>query len=299
MPEGGPELSAIRELVISAFVRTKSPQVIAESPAIELELLAALDEFLETKPSALVGERLWTATDAVTHLAKARSELGRIVDEDLRARLDQQLLAACDAIASVGAPVHFLEKERRYPTFDEQVAALASVGVIQNPGTAREDLLRNYSEGEIETAPWYRLADLLEHATGFAQFAAEQVEYPGEDDEAYTSLVTRLAALGQVPVENVRGAIDWDAQTIWVEFELDRQTHRIEPRFGSYLDTSVFRRIAGFVQAPLALYWLDYDPDHDSGTYLVIATDLAGYQRLRAAGAPFSPIADRTSSRDP
>lgn len=299
VPAGGPALADIRDHVIAALERTKSPQVIAPSPPIELELLAALDEFLETRPSAMLGAHFWSATDAVAHLAKARTELTVIRDDELRTRLDQQLLAACDAIASVGAPVHFLERERRNPTFDEQVAALASVGIAARPGTTRDDLLRNYSEHDIEAQPWYRLVDLLELADGFEQFAAECIEYPGEDDDAYSRLVTRLAELAALPVTNVSSTIDWEHRRVSLAFELDGQRHEMKPDFGTYLDTDVFERIAELAAergGPL-LVWRDYSPT--TGDYIVVATDVAGYQRLRAAGAPFSPIADRTSGRGP
>ncbi len=290
-PAGAPGLADVREHVIAAFVRTRSPQLIAASPPIELELLARLDEFLPVKPSELVGSRFWSATEAVAHLAKARATVDAIADEGLRAALDAQLLAACDAIASAGAPVRFLERSApREVSFDEQAAALASVGVVPRAGRTRADFLRNYSEPEIAAVPWYRLGDLFELSDGLVLFAARSIEHAGEDDANYNQLVTKLAALAQLPITNVQGTVDFGQRSAWVSFDLAGKTHRMEPDFGEYVDDRVFRWIAGFLPADRALYRLDYNPEHDAGDHLVICTDRAGYQRLRAAGAPFSPV---------
>lgn len=75
------------------------------APAVTLDLVASLD-----LPAAreLVGDHYWPAAEAIERLTALRTSIGQIVpDPALRERVEAELLAACDAIASFGAPVRF------------------------------------------------------------------------------------------------------------------------------------------------------------------------------------------------
>jgi len=107
------ELEHVPDHPIAAIV----PPAQLASPPKGFHLLATLEDFAvlpegAPRPRDLLGERYWQASDAVVHLASlrdlitARPEL--VADPVLRTDLLAQLLAACDAIASIGAPVRFV-----------------------------------------------------------------------------------------------------------------------------------------------------------------------------------------------
>lgn len=93
------------------------PSQLAPPPPKGFHLLATLDDFAvlpdgAPRPRDLADGRYWQAADAVVHLAAvrdlitARPEL--VANPVLRRDVVAQLLEACDAIASVGAPVRFV-----------------------------------------------------------------------------------------------------------------------------------------------------------------------------------------------
>ncbi|MEO8553776.1 MAG: hypothetical protein ABI678_27575 [Kofleriaceae bacterium] len=91
------------------------PGQLAPPPRKGFHLLATLEDFAglpdgAPRPRDLLGERYWPAVDAIVHLAAVRDLITPeiVANPVLRADLVAELFAACDAIASVGAPVRFI-----------------------------------------------------------------------------------------------------------------------------------------------------------------------------------------------
>jgi hypothetical protein len=292
-PPGGPPLEDVREHVIAALVRTKQSVLTAPTPAIDLHLLYTLDDFVELHrggPKELADGRYWTATEAVEHLASLRpiieAQHAAVVPEDLKARAVEQLFAACDAIASVGAPVRLIEAAFEL-SLDDQVAVLASAGIALRPGTTREELASNYTEAEIAARPWECLFDFSEHSDHLIDLALKRIETE-DDRDAYASLVKTFARLarGQFPAENVSGDVDLEARTGFVEFTLDGKRHRIAAGWnGEWLDMDVLAQLDRLL-GERAYAWGFYGLRGGGEGMMTLATDRAGYLRLRAAGAP-------------
>lgn len=296
-PPGGPRLEDVREHVIAALMRTRQSVLSASSPAVDLHLLYTLADFVELQrggPKELAGTRYWTATEAVEHLSSLRPILEAldpaVLPDDLAAHAIEQIFAACDAIASVGAPVRLLETTFRM-SLDDQVAVLASAGIELHPGTKREELTRNFDEEEIASRPWECLYDVSEHTDHLIQLALEQLETE-DDRDVYASLVTTFASLarGHFPVEDVAGNVDFTARTAFVEFTLDGKRHRIDAAWrGAWVDMGVLAQLDRLLGAR-AHAWGFYRLDGDGEGMMTLATDRAGYLRLRAAGAPLRSL---------
>jgi hypothetical protein len=293
-PPGGPPLEDVREHVIAALVRTKLSVLAAPTPAIDLHLLYTLDDFVELRrggPKELAGSRYWTATEAVEHLSSLRpiieAQHPAVLPDDLKTRTVEQLFAACDAIASVGAPVRLSEVAFEL-SLDDQVAVLASAGIAVRPGTTRAQLAANYTEAEIAARPWECLFDVAEHSDHLSDLALKGIE--NEDDrDAYARLVTTFAGLarGQFPAERVSGDVDFAAQTGFVEFTLDGKHHRIDAGWrGEWLDMDVLAQLDRLL-GERVYAWGFYGLPGGGEAMMTLATDRAGYLRLRAAGAPF------------
>jgi hypothetical protein len=300
-PPGGPPLADVREHVIAALVQTKQSVLASARPALDLHLLYTLDDFVELHrggPKELADGQYWTATEAVEHLASLRpvieAEHPAVLPDDLKARTVEQLFAACDAIASVGAPVRLLEVAFEM-SLDDQVAVLATAGIALRPDTPRAELASNYTEAEIAARPWECLFDFSEHTDHLTDLALKRIETE-DDRDAYASVVKKLARLarGQLPVENVTGDIDFTARTGFVDFTLDGKHHRIDAGWnGEWLDMAVLAQLDRLL-GERAYGWGFYGLRGGGEGMMTLATDRAGYLRLRAAGAPFYSLSAAT-----
>jgi hypothetical protein len=302
-PPGGPPLDEVREHVIAALRRTKESALAVTTSKLDLHLLHTLDDFIELNrggPKELAGTRFWTATEAVEHLTAVRRCLEDVdpvrLPEDLLARTVAQLVAACDAIRTRGAPVRLAEAPHAM-SLDEQVAVLASAGITARPGTTRAQLTANYDEDEVAARPWECLFDFSEHSDHLVDLALKCIETE-EDRDAYARVVTTFAKLarGRFPAEHVSGDIDFEAKVGFVELTLDGERHRINAAFrGEWLDTDVLAELDRLL-GERADGWGFYGLEGDGEGRMTIATDRGGYLRLRAAGAPFRSLG-RVDSR--
>ncbi len=173
-------------------------------------------------------------------------------------------------------------------SLDDQLAALASAGIEVRAGTPRADLARNFDENEIEARPWECLYDVGEHSDHLFDLALKGIETT-DDRDAYAGVVRTFSQIsrGTFPASEITGNVDFAANTAFVEFTLDEKRHRIDTVVqGEWLEADVFAQLDALLR-DRSYGWGFYGAVAGEGL-LVLATDRAGYLRLRAAGAPFA-----------
>lgn len=133
----------------------------------------------------------------------------------------------------------FRKKSPKHLPLETQLQTLAANGINLNPGRTIDDLLVSFPREEYETLPYNLLLIMLgaevEDESGgtftdtVCSFDAECIEDTGD----YRFKVERLAEIagGDLPIEDIRDAIDVEAGTARIECTLDGRTHEFEPRF--------------------------------------------------------------------
>ena len=132
----------------------------------------------------------------------------------------------------------FRKKPPKPITLETQLRTLAANGINLNPGRTVDDLLISFPREEFESVPYELLLMMLgsevesrpcgRHFTNFIYtFDAECIEDTGD----YARKIQRLAEIagGDLPIEDIRDAIDVEAGTARIEFTLDGRPHEFEP----------------------------------------------------------------------
>ena len=178
-------------------------------------------------------------------------------------------------------------------SFDQQIAALADAGIAPREGTERKQLLYNWPEDAWTANPFHRLFDLIEHSDDIASIAIKCIEY--EDDwNAYARIANVLVKLakGRLPLENVESRVDFAAETAFLAFSLDGQSHRIEFEWqDAYVDMCVFAELSALLNeraTGFAFYNLSPDPMEEG--IIVVCLDQQQLTSLRLAGAEVVPF---------
>lgn len=132
----------------------------------------------------------------------------------------------------------FRKKPPKRLTLEAQLRTLAANGINLNPGRTVDDLLISFPRERFESLPYELLITMLgsevesrpcgRHFTDcIYTFDAECIEDHG-DYRAQLRPLTRIAG-GDLPIEDIRDAIDVEAGTARIEFTLDGRPHKFEP----------------------------------------------------------------------
>jgi hypothetical protein len=154
----------------------------------------------------------------------------------------------------------FWRKKLKSVTLETQLQSLAARGISVRPGRTIDELLISFPREEYESDPFRLLLFMLggEVEDGEAQgsyftdnvycFDAESIE----DTCDYKFKVERLVKIAapDLPIQNVTDAIDLEAATAHIEFELDGRTHHIEPTINDdWFDPEVLYYLARLLAA--------------------------------------------------
>ncbi len=142
------------------------------------------------------------------------------------------------------------------------MAVLGSLGMSLSPGIGIDQLLITWSREQYENRPYDLLISMMGtmHPEG-----AEEVEegtpigqsvlwFDTEclyDHGDYVRILKRVREIscGHLLLEEIRDYYDYETGVVWIEFELDRNKHRIEPRFnGDWFDMNVLARLSELLQ---------------------------------------------------
>lgn len=171
----------------------------------------------------------------------------------------------------------FRKKPPKRLTLESQLRTLAASGINLNPGRTVDDLLISFPREKYESSPY----DLLFMMLGFEvesrpsgrhftdsvySFDAECIEDNG-DYRAQLRPLTRIAG-GDLPIEDIRDAIDVDAGLARIELTLDGRTHTFEPT----IDNDWFD--------PAVVSWLDALLTSRGSTRRYFILDNPGHQNL-------------------
>jgi hypothetical protein len=143
---------------------------------------------------------------------------------------------------------------------EQQLTALARIGLVLNPGITVEDLLLSATREEYEDAPYWQLLYTLGSEVegepwdrricdGVWHLDTECIEGPGD----YARVVQELARTAGVAerVSDVQDHVDVEAREAWVSYRLDGAARRLMAVVDSdWLDPDVLAALQADLEQP-------------------------------------------------
>jgi len=151
-------------------------------------------------------------------------------------------------------------------SLEDQLRTLAQHGITLSSEATLDDLLSHHSREEFEAAPYKKLVPVLGFDLERDSFAPLchrlwMCDYERiEDHGSYVEVITRLHSMSEevLPLSGIRDYVDIEAETAWVEFDLEGSRLRWDVKVDNdWLDPSILVKFNELLKArctPFRIY---------------------------------------------